>query len=181
MYYISLVCPDPPAGTIRAYQKWMYDHFGCRAAMKSPPHITLVPPFWFPEEKEASLKQILSDVSFDQDAVEVTWDGFNHFGKRVLYVQVGENPDLHRLESLLSRHLSLNPEAVTIPGRQSFLPHITVAARDMTPSAYTQAWAYFSGKPFKGSFAANSTFLMKLEPGRWNIEAFFPFRPAKNV
>ena len=178
MYYLSLICPDPPAGTIRAYQEWMYAHFGCRAAMKSPPHITLVPPFWFPEEKEESLKQVLSDFEFDRPAIEIHWNGFNHFGKRVLYVQVGDHPDLQGLESVLSRHLAMNLEALAAPRQQPFHPHITIAARDMTPTAYLQAWAHFSGKPFKGSFVSGSISLMKLEPGRWTTEAVYPFRSA---
>lgn len=175
MYYISLVCPDPPAGTIRAYQGWMYDHFGCRAAMKSPPHITLVPPFWLPEEKEASLNQVLSDFEFDRPAIEIHWNGFNHFGKRVLYVQVDDTPDLHLLYSALSHHLALNAENEIAAQPPTFHPHITIATRDMPPAAFQSAWEYFSGKSFKGNFEISGISLMKLEPAHWITKGFFPF------
>ncbi len=176
MYYISLVCPDPPAGTIRAYQGWMYDHFGCRAAMKSPPHITLVPPFWLPEEKEASLNQVLSGFSPDQDAIEIACNGFNHFGKRVLYVQVEKNRCLHRLESLLFRRLAIAFESVASQKRESFHPHITLATRDIPPAAFQNAWEYFSKKAFSVKFEAAAISLMKLGQGKWHITDAFPLR-----
>ena len=52
MYYVALVCPNEIDEVINRFKVWMKDRFGCKAAMKSPAHITLVAPFWLEDKKQ---------------------------------------------------------------------------------------------------------------------------------
>ena len=45
MYFIALVAPEEINTPILKWKTWFRDNFGCTVALKSPAHITLIPPF----------------------------------------------------------------------------------------------------------------------------------------
>ncbi len=176
LYYLCLVCPDPAASAVRAYQEWMLSHHGCKAALKSPPHITLVPPFRWPEEHASMLKQVLSGFRFSLPSLEIHCNQFGHFGERVLYIRIAENPALSRLASSLGAYLEEKTEGrVTAPLR-AFTPHITIATRDMSAPVFRAAWAHFSSREFSASFAIRHFSLMRWDAGQWLIAERFAFQ-----
>ena len=59
MYYLAIVCPDELNKKILSFKLWMQEKFDCKVALKSPAHITLIPPFWFAAEEEDILLQAL--------------------------------------------------------------------------------------------------------------------------
>src|SRR6188768_1812026 len=60
MYFIGLVLPSPLNEKILRWKNFMHERYQCKVGLKSPAHITLVPPFWMEEEKEIAL---LDDVT----------------------------------------------------------------------------------------------------------------------
>ena len=55
-------------------------------------------------------------------------------------------------------------------------PHITVATRDLTKKAFSEAWPEISGEPFTGSFRVRSIFLLRHNGRYWDILEELPFR-----
>lgn len=53
MYFVAIVCPGQINEKVEQFKQWMKDRFGCVVAMKSPAHITLIPPFWLAHEMQA--------------------------------------------------------------------------------------------------------------------------------
>ena len=45
LFYISIVCPEAIEAKIKGFKEYMDKTYGCRAALKSPAHLTIVPPF----------------------------------------------------------------------------------------------------------------------------------------
>jgi len=59
MYYVAIVCPDNLNNKIKGFKLWMQEKFGCTVALKSPAHITLIPPFWFKGDDENMLLEAI--------------------------------------------------------------------------------------------------------------------------
>ncbi|MGZ3924768.1 MAG: hypothetical protein ACXVBJ_13435, partial [Flavisolibacter sp.] len=55
MYFIAIVLPPRLNEKVLKYKTMMLEKYNCKVGLKSPAHITLVPPFWMEEEKEGRL------------------------------------------------------------------------------------------------------------------------------
>lgn len=168
MYFVAVVCPPPLNERIHQYKLWMKEQFGCVVAMKSPAHITLIPPFWLSGSEEERLLEVLQSFSGAVNALTIHLDGFSHFGKRVLFVAVEDNPALALVKQQTEDHF-IKFFPVIKRDTRPFHPHITIANRDMKPSYFEKAWEYFSKKAHDGFFVAKEITLLKLTTGRWNV------------
>lgn len=171
MYYLALICPPEVNKQVEQYKHWMKDQFGCAVALKSPAHITLIPPFWLAETRETELiNTVLSFTSHLPD-LEMQLDNFDHFGKKVLTIGVKENPALVEIKKQVEWHFTRAFEDVIRSGNRPFHPHITIANRDMKPSDFEKAWEHFSNKTFQVSFGTRTISLLKLNAAKWNTIA----------
>ena len=66
----------------------MKDHFKCLVALRSPAHITLVPPFWMNDDLENKLGDAISQFSQHQVPFEINLKNFAAFKPRVIYADV---------------------------------------------------------------------------------------------
>ena len=169
MYYVAVVCPVEVDEKILQFKYWMKDQFGCIVALKSPAHITLIPPFWLEQTKEAELQQALQSLGINIAEAEINLQGFSHFNKRVLFVNVKENPVLGEIKQQTEKHfIQVFPDSIKTDDR-SFHPHITIANRDLKPSDFLKAWEHFAKKDFKEIFRTGTISLLKLGTDKWNI------------
>ena len=168
MYFIAVVCPPPLSKKVLQYKYWMRDHFGCTVALKSPAHITLIPPFWLSEAEEEKLLNVLEIFSINEPDVTIQTNGFSHFGKRVLFVAVEDNPGLEKLKNRVQDHF-LHYFSFIKKDIRPFHPHITIANRDMKPSHFEKAWEQFSKKDILETFDSKAISLLKLVDGKWQV------------
>ncbi len=169
MYYVAIICPDEVNKQVEHFKHWMKDQFGCVAALKSPAHITLIPPFWLAETRENDLTNTVLSFTSDLPDLELQLDNFDHFGKKVLTIGVKENPALAEIKKQVEQHFIQAFEEVIRADNRPFHPHITIANRDMKPSNFLEAWAHFSTKSFQAIFTANMVSLLKLGPEKWSV------------
>ena len=69
MYFIALVLPGELNEKVLHWKNFMHDRYDCKVGLKSPAHITLIPPFWMEESSETLL---LADI----DALAITLSPF---------------------------------------------------------------------------------------------------------
>lgn len=169
MFFIAIVCPPEVNEKVLRFKHWMKEQFGCVVALKSPAHITLIPPFWLEDVRETELLQTLQSFRSDMDELEIQLDGFSHFGKRVLFINVKENPALHELKKQTEIHFIQSFGDTIKKDERPFHPHISIANRDMKPGDFEKAWQHFSKKEFKETFRTKTISLLKLSPGKWNV------------
>lgn len=168
MYFVALVCPQPLNEKILRYKNWMKEHFGCVVALRSPAHITLVPPFWLADASEPELLKAFRSFTSNAGEIEIHVNGVSHFGKRVLFAAVDNSPALQLIKTEVEDHFSsVFPEIKK--DERPFRPHITIANRDMRPSHFKEAWEYFSGKEMNERFIAKSIALLKHQQQKWNV------------
>ncbi|MBL7744612.1 MAG: 2'-5' RNA ligase family protein [Chitinophagaceae bacterium] len=169
MYYIALLCPPDVNEMVLQFKYWMRDRFACIAGLKSPAHITLIPPFWLEEAKEPELLKAFHSFTSDMSELNIELNGFSHFGKKVLFVQVKDNPATEELKNQAEDHFtSIFPANIKKDDR-SFHPHVTIATPDIKPSDFDRVWEHFSKKDFAANFITRTISLLKLSPGKWNV------------
>lgn len=168
----------PPAD-IQEYANQIKQHFAAhydsRAALKSPPHITLQPPFKWANEAVLSLKQSLTQFTNHHQPVPIKLQGFAAFPPRVIYINVLKTQELLTLQADLMAYLATHLEIIDLVAqKRSFAPHMTVAFRDLTRQNFRAAWAEFQHRSFEFEFTATSLTLLIHDGKRWNVEADFP-------
>lgn len=175
MFYVAVLCPPGIDKKIQAYKLWMRDRFGCTVALKSPAHITLIPPFWLENEKEQQLIETIHSFKTGIDPFTITLKDFSHFSNRVLFISVEENHQLGSLRKAAEDHFIPSFHEVIKADDRPFHPHVTIANRDIKPGDFNKAWDHFKQISLKEQFKAASVSLLKLSPGKWNIiaEHFF--------
>ncbi|MCS6819887.1 MAG: 2'-5' RNA ligase family protein [Chitinophagales bacterium] len=165
LYYVAVVCPFSIDVQISAFKKWMQERYGCKHALKSPAHITLIPPFRCEPQLENNLKALINEVNDGLMSFDVIISGFGCFGKRVIYAEIKENSQLSLLHQLSNKIFS----EIIFDNNRSFRPHITIATRDIPESSFEEALKHFLAIDFQTSFCVENVSLLKLIAGKWNV------------
>lgn len=169
MYFVALVCPPEIDNKIQKHKLWMRDHFGCAVALRSPAHVTLIPPFWLALSAEEKLVETLQTFETDKLPVDIQLKNFSHFSNRVIFIAVTENHQLGTLRKETEDHFIQPFRAIIKPDDRPFYPHVTIANRDLKPGLFPKAWACFEHEPFNETFSAHHISLLKLGAGKWNV------------
>src|SRR3982751_3986990 len=131
MYFLAILAPHVVNLKVLEWKYYMREHFGCVVAMRSPAHITLVPPFWMDEELEVRLRQDVEDFSSQQTPFKVELEDFDAFKPKVIFLHVKPADQLAKLKMGLETNL-LSKETYPIKlESRPFHPHITIANRDL--------------------------------------------------
>lgn len=168
LYYMAFVCPAEIEEKVSAFKKHMEDRYGCRAASKSPAHITVVPPFRAEDETESQLKDFVSTHNMGIVPTTVQLGGYGQFADRVLYIDVQPNEALSNLEQDCMREFTAQFPSIIFGVKPPFNPHVTIATRDIPEGKLPEAKTYFEqNHPFEASFEAKELKLFKLDKGWW--------------
>lgn len=170
LYYVAIVCPPPIEEQVQQFKDHMLSQYGCKAAAKSPAHITVVPPFRAETDMESNLLDFLSTFNIGIVPIEVQLRGYNNFGERVLYVDVAPNTALTQLEQDCMHEFGQQFPSIIFGTKPEFNPHVTIATRDIPEGKLQEAKAYFEANfPMEASFEARELKLLKLDHGHWHI------------
>lgn len=176
LYFIALVLPKEGARQVTAIKEYFRDHFGSKAAMRSPPHITLHMPFSWPDKRLEQLKGFLKTFAQNQDSISITLQNFQAFPPRVIYIDVLHHPQLLRLqESLLAKAKSELKLFNANYKDRPFVPHVTVAFRDLKKASFHMAWESFTQQEFHYQFLAKNISLLRHDGKAWQEVNYFPF------
>ncbi|MFS8881519.1 2'-5' RNA ligase family protein [Synechococcus sp. H55.11] len=180
--FLALLPPADLQEQVTAIKQQFAEQFASRAALRSPPHITLVPPFEWPTAELPALTGSLGEFAKEQAPVAVELRGFGAFAPRVIYIHVEPSPELQQLQAKTQRHMNLllKPEPAPTPARP-FVPHMTVAFRDLSPAQFRTAWPQFKTRPFQGSFLASALTLLSHDGKRWQVFAEFSLSTSEGL
>ena len=174
-FFIALVPPPDIEQHITEIQQYFAEHYNSRGALNSPPHITLQPPFHSLAEDVPKLEESLKDFSAHRLPIPVTLSGFAAFAPRVIYVDVVKSPELLEIHSYLMSYMEANLGIVDrVSQSRPFVPHMTVAFRDLTKDNFQRAWLEFAGRSLHFEFTASALTLLLHDGSRWNTSNQFP-------
>lgn len=169
MYFIALVAPPEINQQVLKWKTWMKERFDCTVALKSPAHITLVPPFWMNPNLETALQTSLGQFSFLQNSFPIWLHDFFHFKPRVIFVNVNKNEQLNSLHGDLNRFLLKADNYPVEKDDCSFEPHVTIATRDLHKKAFHEAWEYFKDKKYEAEWPLRGISLLRHNKQKWDV------------
>lgn len=174
LFFIAVVAPEVVNKQVLVWKEYMREKFGCKVALRSPAHVTLVPPFSLAGEKEAAIGEVLERFASEQQAFEVGLKDFGAFAPRVIFVYVQVSEALSEIKSSLEDVLIAKNYPVKKETRP-FHPHVTLANRDLVKKDFPKAWAHFSELKYSAEFVAEDIALLINTPGGWEVSRRFRF------
>ena len=169
-YFIAFIPPAPVFEDAQALKEYFEKNFESKAALNSPPHITLHMPFRWKRKNEDELVSKLANWIRQFDPLKVCIDNFSSFPPRVIFLNVVRSEQLEALQKSIQRFCKTALKLFNANYREEpFHPHLTVAFRDLKKSAYAKAWEEFKTKEYKAEFVADKIAMLKHDGKRWNV------------
>ena len=178
LYFIAIIPPEAISEEVTSIKKSFSINHNSNRSLKSPPHITLRPPFKMFSQREEKLYKTLSEFAAEQKSFLLELNGFGHFRKDVIYIKPVKHSRLDNLFESLQTCLSTKNDFPPVSQYPAFNPHITVAYRDLSTKAFDEAWKIFEHKQFNSSFEINSIYLLKHLKQKWEIIHDYRFSPG---
>jgi 2'-5' RNA ligase len=175
-FFIALLPPQSVQDEVNQIKQYFAEQYASRHAQKSPPHITLQPPFEWSSEEVSQLKQGVRSFAQTCGRVSIVLDNFSAFPPRVIYIHVLKTPELLTLQQQLIAHLE-GALGIADPVSKSrpFVPHMTIAFRDLTRQNFVVAWQEFQVKSLHFEFVSDRVTLLVHKGDRWTVASEFPF------
>lgn len=170
LYFIALVPPMELQEQVNGIKHEFSLRFNSKHALKSPPHITLIPPFKWDQQNEPQLSQYIEKSISNIRPFHVLIDGFGAFPSRVIFLKIELNEDLKYLQKTLMQELDTQMNIIKIARMgKTFKPHMTVAFRDLKQDKFQLAWKEYGSKPFRERFWVSGVSVLKHFGGKWHI------------
>jgi 2'-5' RNA ligase len=175
-FFIALLPPQDIQEYANSIKEYFADKYASYSAQKSPPHITLQPPFEWADHSLSSLETSLQAFAIQQPSIPITFNGFAAFPPRVIYIDVVKSQALLTLKTDLMTYAETNLGIIDqVEKTRPFVPHLTVAFRDLTKQNFRIAWPEFVQRQFYAEFTATHLTLLLHDGKCWHIKSEFPF------
>ncbi len=168
-YFIAWIPSDEVVKEVTALKHELFDQFGLKYALKSPPHVTLKMPFSWNEAKEDVLIQKISQFLKDKPSFPLTLNGFGKFGKRVIFISVQHHDQLMDLQKSLVNFCKIDLKLIKELSDSNYHPHMTVAFKDVKEKNFSIYWDYFRDKTYFRNQTLSSLSLLKRVDGKWKV------------
>jgi 2'-5' RNA ligase len=176
MYYLALLAPEEINTAVLKWKYFFRDNYGCTAALKSPAHITLIPPFWMKEELEEELKTAIQQFCQNQKKFPAQVSGFSCFPPKVIFAAIVKNDHLGLLYSSFTEFIIQQKKFPFMKDDRLFHPHITLATRDLYKKDFYEAWKIFEHKKYEATLMAGSISLLRHNKKNWDVVFTSQFR-----
>lgn len=176
MYFIAVVAPDSINSKVLKYKRYMKEKYGCLVGLKSPAHITLIPPFWFENEKEERLLELVDEIASQSKSFEIKTNDFSTFKPKTIFVTLYQSAELDDLKKISDEVILRYPETGCVPEKRLFHPHITIATRDLHKRDFYESWQLFEKKEFKEQWQVNEVSLLRHNKQNWDVVHTSQFR-----
>lgn len=168
IFFIGILPPKEIQREIKELQQYASEHFNSSHALKSPPHITLFPPFRWDEEKLDELEDLLKVIARTEPTFYLHLNNLSCFAPHVIYIDVEDKPELLNFQKKIERSLeSILELKNTSPHEYS--PHITVAFKDLKRPFFLKAWAHYAQVTYERMFQVEIMTLLKHDGLEWQI------------
>ena len=179
LFFVALL----PSVEAQEYANKIKHHFAdvyeSKGALKSPPHITLQPPFKWDIDRVGDLEAVLAEFVLRFAPIPIVLDGFSAFKPYVIYIDVEKTPALLNVQKELNIELESSLNIIDKMGKKrSFTPHLTVGFRDLKKPNFYRAWEEFKDKKVHFQCDVNQLTLLKHKNKKWKVYKEFTFSAA---
>ena len=174
LFFIALLPPLKIQHSANRIKHYFAEVYHSKAALKSPPHITLQPPFYWESDRFVELQTVVKEFANKQAPIPIVLDGFAVFKPRVIYIDVHKTPELLTVQKDLVQLLESSLKIVHNASKtRPFTPHMTVGFKDLTKANFYKAWKDFQYKPFDAEFTVSKLTLLQFMGQQWEIKSDF--------
>ena len=167
MYFVAILVNDEIATEAIRHKNFMLEQFGCKAALRSPPHVTLIPPFNMKEDLRENLINSMDAFASTRIPFDFNVKDFGSFPPRVIFINVILNDALNSLHSGLEDHLIAASQFPIKKEARPYHPHITIATRDLDKKNFVKAWPHFSHLTFSATQKTDAIVLLESGKNGW--------------
>lgn len=123
---------------MREIELLLFDKFNLRKGLRQPPHVTIKPPF---EVSNLSPYQsYLDELCQKIKPFEICVKGFNHFGNKVIYLDVQRDQQLHNIHETIFNDIKGKYNHKLVKDEMIF--HATLAYDDIDEETFNKAYGY---------------------------------------
>src|SRR6188768_2395124 len=169
MYFIALVAPEEIDQQVLKWKNLFKERYECTVALKSPAHITLLPPFWMNEDLEDDLVNSIKDFSSTKKRFEIALKDFAAFKPKVIFVDVVKNEVLNDLYRSFANYIFSENKFPIKKADRPFHPHVTLATRDLYKKAFQEAWEIFSKMKYEALWMVSGISLLRHNKKNWDV------------
>lgn len=169
MYYIANVLPEVLNEKILPYKQMMFDQYHCKVGLKSPAHITFIPPYYMDETFENELITDLDNVCSSLQPVTVRTNNFSSFKPKTIFIDVAVDEKLQSLKKSVDAYFQTRTQYKMKLDTRPFHPHITIATRDMHKKIFYEVFPYFQQKNFLEQWEVNGLSLLRHNQKNWDV------------
>ena len=169
MYYIAIVAPEEIDRQVLKWKNYFKDHFECTAALKSPAHLTLVPPFWMNDDLEDDLINSIRKFSITKNKFEIILKDLGSFKPKVIFVNVVKSEMLYGFYQSFTDFIYQQNRFPIKKDDRPYHPHVTLATRDLYKKAFQEAWDVFSDKKYEALWIVSGISLLRHNKKNWDV------------
>ena len=174
MFFLALLPPPELQAKLTAIKQEFATRFASQHALKSPPHITVFPPFRWPLAGIDRL-ECLAELARQHAPLGIPLSGFGAFAPRVIYARPLKVPALLALHRELQIFLAERFDLVDpMAKKRPFSPHVTLAFRDLSEANFRAAWPEFEARSLQAEFVATELTLLQHNGRHWEIAREWP-------
>lgn len=167
LHFIALIPEKSFSDKIRVLQEELKEKFSLNYAMRIPPHITLQAPFECRESDQLNLNTCIEGIKKEISPITLTTADFGSFIESVIYVGLQRSSTLIKKQRDIVDHLETAGCLVPAQRNNQYLPHITLAHRDLDNLRFPAVWSHITEKKINETFAIERLVVYKHEEGRW--------------
>jgi 2'-5' RNA ligase len=165
-YFIAITLSEPLYSEIETIKKNIAEKYGTRSVLRSPAHITIIPPFFWGNETE--LLEVINQFQFPAFTIELK--NYNRFSERVIFIDVVENKKLLDLHQEFNAYFFKKYPGINKRHPYIFHPHITVGNRDWKNENFNRCWNELKDREFQASFECKKLTLLKNINSQWIVQ-----------
>ncbi len=170
LFFVALLPQGDAKFQINNAKHQNSSRFACRVALKTPPHITIVPPFRLEDEKVRTMITAVKNHFEPPVNLTVKFGGVSAFENRTIFLDVLPDSAINAYDSaakeLVAQHPDLFP---TVKFHDAFHPHVTLANRDILPEDFDEMMDFLNGLTYPTQTNNLRLEVLHLDRGRWEV------------
>lgn len=168
LFFLAILPPKDISVLITELKYEAQRKFGAKHALNSPPHITLVPPFWMHPNSLPFLQNRIHALNRSSISFPIELDGFGFFNPNVIFINTNHSSTLEQchqankqcVEEVLEKKIEM---------RNTFHPHVTIAFKDLAVEKVEEALTHFKKKEFQSSFIFEKVSILTYQINSWRL------------
>ncbi len=169
MYYLAIVAPEEINKEVLQWKNFFKERYSAVVALRSPAHITLIPPFWMKDDLEKELIDAISEFCNTQESFNIQLKDFSVFKPKAVFIDVLKTERLENVHRALNEFIKNENKFPIKKDERIFHPHITLATRDLYKKVFFEAWEIFSIKKYQAEWMASGISLLRHNKKNWDV------------